>query len=246
MTSSLLCLTALLSSSPSAFAGETPPEFHARLERMRSTAAALQQYTYTLYRHEWVDGEQADPQEMAIKFRKPMDIYVVWTGEVYKGRELIYRKGWNNGKMRVHPTPGALIPSLNIAPDSRLAMRGSRNGIELIDIGNVVDLILAQTDRVEANPDLQASFTDLGARMVNGEPSHCLKIELPKDKDPALYAYRVDMCISDETGLPNRLESWDFEDGAMRKVAHYEFRDLNTHVTLTDADFDPDNAAYGF
>ncbi len=246
MTSTLLCLAGLLSLSTPAAAGDTPPEFHDRLERMRGAADALQQYTYTLYRHEWVDGGQADPQEMAVKFRKPMDIYMTWVGDEHTGRELIYRKGWNDGRMRVHPTPGALIPSINLSPTSRLAMKGSRNGIELIDIGNVVSLILAQTDRVEASDTLQASFTDLGNRMVNGEASTCLKIELPKDKDPALYAYRVDMCISDGTGLITQLQSWDFEDGAMRKVAEYEFRDMNTKVSLTDADFDPDNDAYGF
>ncbi len=224
----------------------TPPEIRARLERMRAAAASLKQYTYTFRRHEWVDGKQGDPQLMAVKFRKPMDIYMTWVGDAHTGRELLYRKGWNDGKMRVHPTPGALIPSLNLDPNGKLATKGSRHGIELIDLSNVTAIILAQTDRLDKNPDLSATFTDQGKQVVNGEASHCTRIDLPKDKDPQLYGQRVDLCLSTRTGLLTRLQTWDVEDGALRKVEDYEFRDLNLSPGLTDADFDPDNDAYGF
>lgn len=227
-------------------AGDTPPEVSAQLDRLRSSTDALRQYTYTFRRQEWLDGKQQDPQVMAVKFRKPFDVYMTWTGEVYTGRELIYRQGWNNGRLHVKPAPGALIPTVNLDPTGKLAMRGSRHGIEMIDIGNVVELILSQTERLQANDALSATFTVQGSETINGEPSHCLRIDLPKDLDPGLYAQRVDLCTSTTSGLLTRLRAWDNEDGAVRKVEDYEFRGLDASPGLTDLDFDPDNPAYGF
>lgn len=242
----LLALLALTLLPSPARAAETPPEVRAQLERLRKASDKLQQYTYVFRRHEWVDGSQQAPQVMAVKFRKPFDVYMTWTGEVYTGRELIYRQGWNDGKLHVHPAPGALVPSLNLDPKGKLAMRGSRHGIEMIDISNVVALILDQTDRLDANPDLSATFTSQGREVINGEASSCLRIDLPKEQDPGLYARRVDLCASDTTDLLTRVRAWDLEDGEVRKVEDYEFRDVRTSPGLTDADFDPDNPAYGF
>jgi len=225
-------------------AAAPPPEIQQALERMRSASAALTQYTYEFRREEWKDGKQLPPQLMQVKFRKPLDVYLQWTGDAYKGRELIYRQGWNDNEL--HVKPGPLIPVLNLDPAGRLAMRGSRHGIDMIDMSKVTDLILRQTDRLAANPDLSATFTAQGAQLINGEPSHCVEIDLPKERDPALFATRVDMCSSDATGLLTRLRAWDQEEGALHKVEDYEFRRLDLHPGLVDADFDPDNPAYNF
>ena len=227
-------------------ASEAPPEFKARLERMRTATASLQQYTCTFRREEWQGGKPLGAQLMAIKFRKPMDIYMRWEGETYKGRELIFRRGWNDDKLHVKPTPGALVPTLNLDPEGGLAMRGSRHSIDMVDMGNIVSLILRQTDKLEKSTSLSASFTDQGPQVVNGEASRCMQVDLPKQQDPALYARRVDMCMSDRTGLLTRLRTWDEDAGEVRKVEDYEFRSMNLSPGLTDADFDPENEAYGF
>lgn len=242
----LLALIALLLAPAAATAGATPPEVSVHLERLRTATAALSQYTYTFRRQEWVGGSQQDAQIMAVKFRKPFDVYITWTGEVHTGRELIYRKGWNDGKLHVKPAPGALVPTVNLDPYGKLAMRGARHGIDLIDISNVVKLILDQTDRLAANPSLSATYTRQPSETVGGRPSSCLRIDLPKDQDPGLYARRVDLCTDDATGLLTRVRAWDQEDGALRQVEDYEFSNLDTTPGLTDLDFDPDNPAYGF
>lgn len=238
----LLCLLA----SPAHAVDTAPPEVKTGLERMRSATAALTEYAYTFRREEWQDGKQLDPQVMAVKFRKPLQVYMTWTGDVHTGRELIYRKGWNDDRLHVKPSPGALVPTLNLDPKGRLAMRGSRHSIEMVDLANVTGLILKQTDRLAKHPTLQATYTDQGHQDVNGEPSRCVRVDLPKDQDPELYGHRVDMCVSDATGLLTRLRTWDHEDGELRKVEDYEFRGMDTSPGLTDLDFDPENPAYGF
>ena len=229
---------------PSALAGQTPPDIRARLERLRTAAEGVSQCTYTFRRHEWTDGRQQPPHEMAVKFRKPMDIYMKWVGDTHKGRELLYRQGWNEGDMMVKPGP--MIPTLSLDPKGKLAMRGSRHGIDMIDLSNVADIILDQTDRLEASATLSATYTSQGAQTVNGEASWCVQIDLPKDQDTQLYAYRVDMCLSDRTGLLTRLRAWDQSDGELRKVEDYEFRNINLSPGLTDQDFSDENPGYGF
>ncbi|NOY28443.1 MAG: DUF1571 domain-containing protein [Oligoflexia bacterium] len=237
----ILVLSGAASASPSA--SELSVEAQARFDRMRTATAALSSYTYTFRREEWADGKQQDPNLMAVKFRRPMDIYMKWVGQVHKGRELLYRQGWNDGDMKVKP--GALLPTLNLDPAGRLAMHGSRHGVDLIDLSRVVGIITSQTDRIAANNALSATYTDLGPALVGAEAAHCLRADLPKDQDPGLYAVRIDICTSDQTGLLVRLRTWDVEDGQLRKVEDYEFRDI-TVVPLADSDFDPDNPEYGF
>lgn len=229
---------------PTTLAGQTPPDIRTRLERLRTAAEGVSQCTYTFRRHEWTDGKQQPPHEMAVKFRKPLDIYMKWVGDTHKGRELLYRQGWNDGDMMVKPGP--VIPTLSLDPKGKLAMRGSRHGIELIDLSKVADIILDQTDRLEASATLSATYTEQGSQSVNGEPSWCVQIDLPKDDDTQLYAYRVDMCLSDRTGLLTRLRAWDQADGELRKVEDYEFRSINLAPNLSDLDFDAENPAYGF
>lgn len=238
LTTSLL----LLLSGP-ALAGEIPDDVMARFTRMEKAAGALTSYTYTFRRHEWTGGKQQDVHEMAVKFRKPMDIYMKWVGDTHTDRELLYRQGHNDGDMKVKPGP--MIPTLNLNPTGKLAMRGSRHGIDLIDISNVVAIISDQTARIRASDSLSATYTLQGPEVINGEASTCLRADLPKNQDPALYAQRIDMCTSDATGLLVRLRAWDVEDGQLRKVEDYEFRDV-TPTTLTETDFDPDNPAYNF
>lgn len=227
-----------------ALAAPAPAEIRSRLDQMRAASDALKEYTYVFQRQEWVDGKQQPRQQMEVKFRKPMNIYMRWTGSTHQGRELLYRQGWNDGKMMVKPGP--YVPTLSLDPKGRLAMRGSRHGIEMIDLSNVAALILRQTDRLDRSAELSATFSEAGPQTVAGQASWCVRIDLPKDRDAELYAYRVDLCMAEATGLLTRVRSWDQVDGQMRQVADYEFSQVNLSPGLSDADFDPENPAYGF
>ena len=62
-----------------------------------------------------------------MKYRRPDDLYLRWTDEAHSGREAIYRKDWNGGRLRVNP--GSLLPNVNLDPLGGIAMADSRHPI---------------------------------------------------------------------------------------------------------------------
>lgn len=60
---------------------------------------------------------------------------------------------------------------------------------------------------------------------------------------PDYYANRLVLWVDVETHLPLQADLYD-QDGALYE--HYEHRDLQVNVGLTDADFNPKNPAYRF
>jgi outer membrane lipoprotein-sorting protein len=60
---------------------------------------------------------------------------------------------------------------------------------------------------------------------------------------PAYYARRIESWFDRETGLPLVQSMWDDEGELYERYEHYGMR---VNVPFTDADFDPDNPAYGF
>ncbi len=224
---------------------EAPPAIEATLERARAANARVQDASYTLHRLEWKGGRYLDQQQILVKCRRPDDIYLRWTGEAHQGREVIYRGvGWNDGRLRVNP--GRLLPTLDLDPTGGLAMQNSRQPVWMSSIVRTVDTTMRNHDALTADPEMNATYRDLGTRLVHGVPSHCYEADLPKDRYPQLYARQVLVCMSRESGLPTRFKAWDHEDGQLRVVSDYSYQDLRINTGLSDADFDPDNEAYGF
>lgn len=60
---------------------------------------------------------------------------------------------------------------------------------------------------------------------------------------PGYYASRIEVWVDRETRLPLRVAIWDHEG---RLFEQFEHRELTINPGLGDADFSPDNPAYGF
>ncbi len=223
---------------------DAPPAIQASLERMRSAVARTGTVTYVMHRQEWQDGQAYPAQRVEVKLRDPDELYMHWVGDAYSGRELIYRPGWNAGRLRV--SDGALVPTLDLDPRGALAMRGSRHPVWGASLLRTARSILHGADTLSADPQLNASYTDLGRVVVEGQPSHCYQAELPKAQDPGQYADRVVVCMAIGHGLPTRFAAWELHDGALRPIEDYRFEAVVPDAAIGDADFDPDNPAYGF
>jgi hypothetical protein len=245
--SSALLVTLLLH-LPCARAAEADPDapqaIQASLERMRAASARLHSATYTLHRREWQGGDALPAQVMEIKLRRPEDLYMRWTGEAYRGRELLYRPGWNQGRLRI--SEGAFIPTVDLDPQGAIAMHGARHPAWMASVLRTSRQILAGADVLSADPDLNASYLDLGTVAVEGQPSHCYQADLPVDRDPQQYAHRVLVCMSTAHGLPTRFAAWERVGGELRQIEDYVFVGLVVNPGLDDAAFDPDNPGYGF
>ena len=92
------------------------------VEGMVEAAALIRDETYTFHTREYSNGSMAPMQAIAVKYRRPEhDVYMKWVGDHHRGQEAIFRAGWNQDRLRV--SPGAFIPTLNIDPSGRLALR---------------------------------------------------------------------------------------------------------------------------
>ncbi len=218
--------------------------FLGEVARMQAAGEAVVDATYTFHKIQYVGGGLLPEELMAVKFRKPLDVYMKWVGEVDTGQEMIYRQGWNEGKMRINPGP--FLPNINLATDSAIAARTNRKTVDWLPFTRVITQFIAEADAMAAAMTGPSVVELLEPRLVHGERARCYHLELPKDRIASLYAYRVDLCISDRTDLPIRIQAWDIEDGTLQLVEDYGYEGVQLNVGLTDADFDPDNKAYGF
>lgn len=214
------------------------------LARMEQASARLKDLTFTFYKQEYVRGNLRPEEKIAVKQRRPTAAYLRWVGDVNTGREVLWQKGWNDGNIRVNPGP--MLPTLNLDPLGRMAMATDRHSIYDLGPAHIVELISRDANRLRANKALPLKVTDLGPATVRGEPARCLENVLPKDQDPAFYASRVRVCVSERVNLPVSIEIWDVEDGAMRVVERYAFEDIRINPGLSDLEFSPDNPNYNF
>lgn len=213
--------------------------FREVVERMQTVSEGLRDATFTFYQREWVDGAMTPLAVMAVKVRKPNDVFLEYVGDKYKGRKVLYRgQGWNEGRLRVDPNI-MLTPVLNLDPKGRMAMDGQRYTIREMSVTRTVGLIITDALKVNDHPEYEPMVQDLGNETVYGETGRCFRSELPKERDPGFYGKKVKLCASPRTGLPNLVQIWNVEDGALRMVENYAYIGLKVNPGLSDADFDP-------
>ena len=215
-----------------------PPEaVSSLLAEMKAADAAMKDATYTVEMSEWASGRQQPAQTIAVRYRQPEELWLRWVDDVFPGRQLLYRKGWNSGQLRVRPS--SYLPLLNLDPLGAIAMRDSRHPVWMISLSRVVDRVLSVMQILADRPELVADYTDEGTVVEGGVPSRCYQVTLPYAQDPNLYAPKVRICGGVQSKLPTRFSAWSAADGAIRQVEDYVFRDLVVNPGLTDADFDP-------
>ncbi len=239
--------SAMATERADAATNKTAIHFIGLIRQMEKIVATLRDTTYLFHKQEYANGKQQAAERMAVKFRAPNDIYLKWLGPTYAGRELLFRSNANDGRLRVNM--GRWLPTLNLAPNGYLALRGNRHGIEQLPFAAIVANFMQSAQLLAADPNLDAHITTLDALSQQqhfGEAAHCYDIRLPKAQQPQLYAERSIICISLRTQLPVRIQSWDREDGELRQVENYGYENVQINIGLSDRDFAEANPAYDF
>lgn len=204
-------------------------------------------YTCTLYKREYIRGKLLPLEIIEIKFMRPFSLYMKWLEGRHRGRELIYRKGWNNEKIKIHE--GGLLKKkfvVDIDPKSSLAMKYSRHSVAEMGFGHVIDLFAHDMKLIREDPDRGTVVTELGMKTVHGQESTCFETTMPKDRYPGLYAHKTVICYGVQQFIPTLVQVWDAEDGEIRLVEDYSYADIRLNVGLTLRDFDPRNPEYEF
>lgn len=216
-------------------------------------------YECTLVKRERVGEQLADEQEMFLRVRnrksdeegvmeKPLSVYLRFTKPAaVKGQQVLWVEGQNKNKLLVRPggALGRWTPSLWLAPNGTLAMRGNRYGIDQVGIENLVAELIKKGERDRAHDECEVEIVD-----DTLDDRACTRIEVRHPEPRPHFDFHIAQIYLDrELKVPIRYAaySWPAAEGEEPPlIEEYTYRDLQLNVGLTDTHFDPKNPDYGF
>jgi hypothetical protein len=220
---------------------------HKLIQKARKRIEEIEDYTAIFHKREYVDGKFQPETIAKMKVRlNPRRIYMKWIGKVHKGRELLWGKGWNGGKIKAHEGGLLGLITVNLDPEGKKAMKGNRHSIADAGFGYTIELIARDLGVARKNPEYLIAIKDLGEKKIYGQKARGFDARLDKAEYPKFYGYRARVWIHCKLNLPVRIQIWDREDEEVRLVEDYGYAKIRTDVGLTGEDFDPDNPDYGF
>lgn len=223
----------------------------------------IRDYTCTLVKRERVGTELGEHQYMFLKVRNrkvengqvvvPLSAYMYFLKpKGLEGREVNWVEGRNGNKITAHEGSnyigGRIIGNITVDldPDSQLAMRGQRYPIYKIGVENLVSELIVKGERDRKHGPCEVTFRK-GAK-INDRVCTCLQVVHPEQKEP--FEFNIArIFIDDELNIPVRYEAhaWPSKEGGKPELLEeYTYLNVKINVGLTDADFDPANPAYNF
>lgn len=210
----------------------------------------IRDYTFTFVKREQINGKLTDYEAMAMKIRQqPFSLYIYTLGPTQpKGQEVIYVEGRNNGKVLAHVTGfrHKLIGMIALDPSAPELLEGNRHGPTSAGMRNMLTSLLAGYG--EAMKGGETAVRVIPGAKVDNRNCTCVEVTaLQQLPNHSMKMTRI--FYDDETRLPIRFEAYGWPTqagGQLPLVEEYTYRDVRLNVGLTDADFDPNNPAYGF
>jgi outer membrane lipoprotein-sorting protein len=211
------------------------------VEEAEALLDSVDNYTATFYRQARVKGELKDKETMLFKFKKPFMVYLKWTENPHKGRELLYVEGENSNRIKMHGTGLLGSITINIDPRSSFFMKFSRHPITEIGIDFITDVIGREFRRGIDCGEIEIIYR--GEEMVFRRKTMKIEGVFPKDVGRGYYCSRAVVHVDLETKIPISVEVYDWEN---RLLEYYGFENLILNAGLDKDDFDPKDARYGF
>jgi hypothetical protein len=195
------------------------------------------EYMYTKVRnHKELRGTVTQPFSVYMYFLKPKKV---------EGREVLYVEGRNRDRLTAHEK-SIFIPTVNLDPNSALAMRGQRYPITDIGIENLVKKLIERGEQEKNSGNCEVNFNYKAK--FNGRPCTVLDIKHPVKK-PGLEFFVAQIFIDKELNIPVRYVAYDFPAKAGSPtpiLEEYNYTKVKLNVGLKDIDFDTDNPDYNF
>ena len=229
----------------------TVPEVRKLLDGAVKTYADVPDYEAKLVRREVVSGKALPTEELTYAHRKePFSIYMTVTGEAGKGREMLYVKGQNDGKLIVVTGKGDNLllgtgKRMEFDPDSTLLKGKSRNRITDAGMGKMLATIAKYVEQAETGKRSTDTVKLIGP--TEGIESKMalttIEMTLVAGDEPLLpkggkrtYSFDADQ-KSPSFGLPVQIVTFDEKN---KEVEFYSFSGFKVPAKFTDADFSPD------
>lgn len=185
------------------------------------------------------NGEITVPFSVYLKFHKPSS---------FKGREVVYVEGQNNGKIRAHEGgfKGKMLPSVWLKPDGVLAMKGNRYPITELGLENLCVRLLERAPLMIDRNTCEVKMIE-GAKL-NGRKCTCFQV-IHRKKLPGVLAQKIQVFNDDEYKVPVHYAAYDFpreEETDGMVLESYTYLNLQLNVGLIDTDFDSKNPTYNY
>lgn len=229
-------------------------------QALKQSRAQIKDYTAILVKRDRVNGRLGNEEFMQLKIRNeklapggkvatPFSVYMKYLKpSSLKGREVIYIKGQNNGKLIAHEggLKGRFTPSLFLDPNGALAMMGQRYPITDIGIERLCQKLIARGRNDRATGMCQVTQQPA---TINKRPATRIELTHPVKK-PQLDFHLARIFVDDESGFPVRYEAYDWPATPGSPISQNELIEEFTYVRvkfnvgLTDADFDYKNKKY--
>jgi hypothetical protein len=210
------------------------------LNEARAHFEKVTDYTCTLVKRERIDGKLTPDNVVAMSVRnEPFSIDLRWIEpKNMVGQDACYVKGRNGGQMRVK-SAGFLgaIGYVSIDPNDPRAKKTSKHSITEAGIGNMLNQF---AEKWEAERQLNATQVRIGEYEYNKR--RCTRVETihPTNPDNQFLTYRTVLYFDKGTGLPIRMECYDWphkqgEAGELTEVV--SFANLRVNVGVDEAVF---------
>jgi hypothetical protein len=213
------------------------------LRKCIHTMKGVDDYVLIVHQVQRVGGKLLPEEVILYKFKRPNSVYLRSIGEENHGQEVIYREGWNDGKMMGHMGGALDGVILNLKPGSGIASKKTRHTIDKSSLVYMMDTLERSMNHAEAHPDDNMIVEDIGTKMIFGKEVRLIRIKLPHGEDYPYYAPVSIFGVDGERYIPLYYRSYG-PDGELWE--DYRYRDVKTNVGLTDLDFDPKNPEYNF
>ena len=220
----------------------------------------VKDYQAVVVKRERINNVLGDYQYMFVKIRnerrengrivQPFSVYAYFLKpEEIKGREVLYIKGANNGKMLAHEGKNSILyrfGSVWLKPDGPVAMKGQRYPIYEIGIENLIVKLIEKGVRDRQRGECQVEFRK-GA-VVNGRRCTMLQVTHPVPR-PYFDFHIAQIYIDDQRNVPIRYAAYTWPrkpGGKPQVIEEYTYLKLELNKGFTDKDFDPKNPNYNF
>lgn len=219
---------------------------------------SINDYTAKLVKRERIEETLGEHEYMFIKVRNrklnngqiavPFSVYVAFLKPAtVKGREVVFVENKNEGKFLVHEGGmKRMLGTHTLEPGGWLAMQGQRYPVTEIGIENLVVKLIERGERDKRHGECSVQFLE-GAK-VSGRTCTVIQVEHAHKVGP--YDFHIaQVFLDNEYRIPVRYAAytWPKVPGQQPEVLEeYTYQDIKFNVGLTDADFDANNAEYGF
>ena len=213
-------------------------------------------YTAIMVKRERVKNTLGDREYMKVKIRNPrtvngnnvpFSVYMKFLKpRACAGREVIWIKGQNDGKLLVHEGGMMGFKTFHLDPTGMLAMKGNRYPIYEAGLENLVVKLIEKATRDRNAGDCQVNYRENAT--LNKRSCSVIEVIHPDRKQPYDF-HMAQVYIDDELNIPVRYAAYDWPSSPGQSpplMEEYTYVQVKLNVGLTDEDFDTRNPKYKF